>query len=234
MTSSKHVVAAAVAAILSTGTIGSAAAAGPVVLVPTDSYATGLGEASAEIVALDSDRAFVINTATTAVDILDVAADGSMTLVRRVDLGAYGAGGNSVDVHDDVVAVALDAPVRTDPGTVVFLDRDGEVLTSVKAGAVPDMVTFTADGKYLLVANEGEPDATYSVDPEGSVSVIAVRPLVARGHGNAGDAGNLVRTAAFGSIEIPAGVRIFGPGATPAQDIEPEYIAVDPDGRRPT
>lgn len=210
---------------------GQASAAETLRLDPVDSYATGLGEASAEIVAYDGGRAYVINTATSAIDILDVSADGSLSLHRRVDLAAYGAGGNSVAARNGIVAVALDAAVRTDPGTVVFLDRDGQVLTSTRVGAVPDMVTFTPDGKFLLVANEGEPNDTYTVDPEGSVSVIHVGPLVARRNGRAGGAGNLVRTADFRSVAIPAGVRIFGPGATPAQDLEPEYIAVDPDGR---
>lgn len=209
----------------------SAFGAVPLKLSAAASYSTGLGEASAEIVALDGSRAYVINTSTSAVDVLDVAATGAMSLARRVDLSAYGAGGNSVAVSNGVVAVSLDAPVRTDPGVVVFLDRDGDVVTSVAVGAVPDMVTFTPDGKYLLVANEGEPSADYTVDPEGSVSVIHVTPLLARAKGAAGATGNVVRTADFRSVAIPAGVRIFGPGASAAQDIEPEYVAVDPDGR---
>ena len=226
---------AGVAAALAVGsaTVGSAtavSAADPLVLAPADSYTTGLGEASAEIVALEGDRAYVINTATTAVDILEVASDASLSLLRRVDLAQFGAGGNSVAVHDGVVAVALDAPVRTDPGTVVFLDGNGDVLTSVPVGAVPDMVTFTPDGKYLLVANEGEPNDTYTIDPEGSVSVIHVTPLLARGGGRP-DRGNVVRTAGFGDVAIPEGVRVFGPGASPAQDLEPEYIAIEPNGR---
>ncbi len=208
-----------------------ATAADPVTFTPTDSYETGLGASSAEIVALDGDRAFVINTSTTALDILDVGSDGSLARRRRVDLSPYGAGGNSVAVHDGIVAVALDAPVKTDPGTVVLLDREGEVLTAVLAGPVPDMVTFTPDGKHLLVANEGEPNDDYSVDPEGSVTVIHVTPLLARRNGRAGTAGNAVRTADFRSVPVPVGVRVFGPGASPAQDLEPEYIAVAPDGR---
>jgi 2',3'-cyclic-nucleotide 2'-phosphodiesterase/3'-nucleotidase/5'-nucleotidase len=196
-------------------------------------YATGLGEASAEIVAFDDDRAYVINTATTVVDILDVHADGSLALRRRVDLAPFGAGGNSVAVHDGVVAVALDAAVRTDPGVVVFLDADGEPLGEVTVGAVPDMVTFTPDGRRLLVANEGEPSGygPGHVDPEGSVSIVDVRQIIRPVPGNALGLGPVVATADFTEVPIPAGVRTFGPGATPAQDLEPEYIAVDDRGR---
>lgn len=42
------------------------------------------------------------------------------------------------------------------------------------------MLTFTPGGDLLLVANEGEPSADYTRDPEGSVSVIDVRQALAR------------------------------------------------------
>lgn len=40
-----------------------------------------------------------------------------------------------------------------------------------------------------------------------------------------------VRTVRFDGVTIPPGVRIYGPGATSTQDLEPEYITVTPDGR---
>ena len=89
------------------------------------------------------------------------------------------------------------------------------------------MVTFTPDGKTLLVANEGEPNDAYTVDPEGSVSVVDVHNINAP----------LARTASFAAyngqeVQLRAsGIRIFGPNASAAQDFEPEYITTDAEGR---
>jgi DNA-binding beta-propeller fold protein YncE len=89
----------------------------------------------------------------------------------------------------------------------------------IPAGALPDMLTFTPDGRTLLVANEGEPNDLYSVDPEGSVTVIDFD----RGPGNP-----RVRTARFAGVPFEGPVRLFGFNSpTPAQDLEPEYIATD-------
>jgi len=95
-------------------------------------------------------------------------------------------------------------------------------------GAVPDMVTFTPDGQFLLVANEGEPSDDYKVDPEGSVSVVDLSGGVAALTQEA------VRTARFtGHLPVVNdwSLRQFGPGATLAQDLEPEYIAVSQDSK---
>jgi len=115
-------------------------------------------------------------------------------------------------------------------GWVVFFDargRDGRALGAVRVGALPGMLTFTPDGRTVVVANEGEPADDFSTDPEGSVAVIAVP------HRRAAPAQQDVRTADFRRFEhrLPDGVRVFGP--QPNADyprtatLEPEYIAVD-------
>ncbi|MCB1124827.1 MAG: bifunctional metallophosphatase/5'-nucleotidase, partial [Verrucomicrobiae bacterium] len=102
--------------------------------------------------------------------------------------------------------------------------------SSVEVGFLPDMLVFTPDGSKLLVANEGEPRNNYSLDPEGSVSIINMEA----GAGNMLDSD--VTTVGFSAFNadsaslVAQGVRIFGPGATVAQDLEPEYIAVSDDG----
>ncbi len=152
----------------------------------------------------------------------------SPALLNTLDLSAEGGAANSLSVSGGVVAVALAADPKTDPGTVVFFDTATlNRLGSVTVGANPDMVTFTPDGAALLVTNEGEPNEGYTIDPEGSVSVVNV----SNGYDNL-----TVATADFGAFNSQidslraAGVRIYGPGASVAQDLEPEYIAVAADG----
>jgi len=202
------------------------AAAPDVDLVPLGRTAEA-GEAGAEISAFDprTDRAFVTNGAENALDIFDLSDPASPEDVDSVDLSDFGSGAASVDVsrrRGGIVAVAVQADGKTDEGTVQFFDTDGDRIGSVPVGVGPDNLTFTNDDKTLLVANEGEPNDAYSVDPEGTVSVIDMR----RGVKNAE-----VRTATLGEddVELEGPVRIFGPGASQAQDLEPEYIAVAPD-----
>ncbi|ERN42464.1 putative extracellular nuclease [Rubidibacter lacunae KORDI 51-2] len=150
-----------------------------------------------------------------------------------IDATNLGGGANSVDVANGIVAVAIEADNSQDPGTIAFYTTDGDFLNSVTVGALPDMVTFTPDGTKLIVANEGEPNDDYSVDPEGSVSIIDISEA---GNDLAGLTQDNVSTADFIAFNDRIedlrgrGVRIFGPNATVARDLEPEYIAVSGDG----
>ncbi|MBW0171510.1 MAG: choice-of-anchor I family protein [Hydrogenophaga sp.] len=197
------------------------------------SYSTGQYEVSAaEIPAFDaaSRRLFVVNAQLGAVDVLNLANPANPVKIGTLDATAVLAGAsiNSVAVFNGTVAVAIQAPVKTDPGRMaLYRASDLSLISSVTIGALPDMLTFTPDGTTVLVANEGEPSDDYQIDPEGSISVIDVRNLAAP----------VVRTASFTAFNSQAaalrtaGVRISGPGATVAQDLEPEYISVSADGR---
>ena len=87
-----------------------------------------------------------------------------------------GAVANSIAVRaDGLGAVAVENPVKTEPGWLVFFDATPRArLGAVEVGALPDMVTLTPDGTGAVVANEGEPARTTGVDPEGSVAVVDV------------------------------------------------------------
>ena len=195
-------------------------------------YTTGIfDESAAEIPAYDPDtqRLFVVNANSAAVDVLDLSDPSEPTLIKAIDVSEFGEVANSVAVQNGTVAVAVEAAIAQNPGRVVFLNTDGDLISQVTVGALPDMLTFTPDGTKVLVANEGEPSDDYTDDPEGSVSIINL----SGGVENLSDAD--VTTASFSAFNeqkaelIEQGVRIFGPSASVAQDLEPEYIAVTPD-----
>jgi hypothetical protein len=195
-------------------------------------YSTGqFGVSAAEIPAFDaaSKRLFVVNAQLGAVDVLDLSNPANPVKINVLDATAVLAGAeiNSVAVSNGIVAVAIQAPVKTDNGRMaLYRASDLALLGSVAVGAQPDMVTFTPDGNTVLVANEAEPSDNYQIDPEGSVSVIDVRT----------PATPVERKATFTAFNgqeatlRAQGVRIYGPGATAAKDLEPEYIAVSADG----
>lgn len=125
---------------------------------PLATYATGLAQAgsvtSGETAALRGNKLYVTNAEDVSVDIVDVSAPLQPRLHKRVHLGQYGGGITSVDVSSkNLVAVALHAPKKTEPGTVVFMTPAGQVIRTATVGALPDMVVFTPDGTRLLVAN---------------------------------------------------------------------------------
>lgn len=184
-----------------------------------------------EIVAYDADtqRIFKVNANAATVEVLDIQDPANPATVATIDATALGGSANSVAVHRGIVAVAIEAEDKQASGVVAFYKADDlSLLKTVTVGALPDMVTFTPNGKYALVANEGEPNDDYTVDPEGSVSIINLRRGVARATVNAVDFKRFNKRA---DRLREKGVRIFGPGATVAQDLEPEYIAVSKNSR---
>jgi 2',3'-cyclic-nucleotide 2'-phosphodiesterase / 3'-nucleotidase / 5'-nucleotidase len=232
--------AASLALLSASVTAGASPPPKEISLQPIGTYRDGAFEVSAaEIVAHDPDtqRLFVVNADPDgpAIDVLDMSDPTMPTLVNSiVDLGGTP---NSVDVDDGVVAVAVENPVKDQPGQVVFFDTDGEELNRVQVGALPDMLTFTPNGTQIVVANEGEPFAGFEGDlpayapdrdPVGSISIIDVRRGVDRA---------TVRTAGFEAFDarraelVAQGVRLNVTVPTVSQDLEPEYITVSQDSR---
>ncbi|MEM6455166.1 MAG: choice-of-anchor I family protein [Acidobacteriota bacterium] len=212
----------------------SADAEGSIELNLIGRFATGVvDDSGAEIAAHDpaTQRVFFTNAGDNQLLILDIRRPWAPTRIATVDLDAFGGGVNSVAVQGGLVAVALEGETAQMPGSVAFFNVNGVPLGSVAVGPLPDMLTFTPDGTKILVANEGEPldycDAGLAADPEGSISIITIEGL------SGGAPVTSVQAADFSAFNgtIDPGVRIFGPGATVAQDLEPEFIAVAPDGQ---
>ncbi|OSZ81296.1 alkaline phosphatase [Chitinophagaceae bacterium IBVUCB2] len=187
------------------------------------------GEGAAEISAFDpiTKKLFVVtNTGVTQIDVLDLNNPAAPVSIGTIDISPYGGGVNSVSVHDGKLAAAIEGFVKTDNGkVVVFKTTDYSVVKQVTVGALPDMITYTHDGKYILTANEGEPNDSYTIDPLGTVSIIAVWNNYAV---------NTIDFSSYADQEAvlkTKGLRKFGPGASFAQDMEPEYLTVSHDSK---
>ena len=184
---------------------------------------------AAEITAFDpvTKRLFVVNNGVTnKIDIVDLSNPALPQLSGTIPVAPYGGLVNSLAVKNGLLAAAIEAVPATDAGKiVVFRTDDYSLVKSIAVGSLPDMVAFSPDGAFIVSANEGEPNSTYTVDPEGTVSIIAVADNYS------------VRTLNFASFASTIndfkarGGRIYGPGATFAKDIEPEYVAISDDSK---
>ncbi|WP_316806732.1 choice-of-anchor I family protein [Pedobacter agri] len=187
------------------------------------------GETSAEISAYDpsTKKLFVVsNEGGAKVEVLDLTNYPTVTKAKTLSYPSN-AGINSVAVNNGLLAIALDGADKQGNGDVVVLKTsDLSEVKKITVGAMPDMVTFSPDGNYILSANEGEPNDDYTIDPIGTVSIINVKSNYS------------VKTLDFAGFEsqkaalVAGGFRIYGPKASFAQDIEPEYITVSSDSKK--
>lgn len=223
-------------------------------------HQTGIyGLSAAEIVEYHgaSNRIFVVNAISGKVDIIDgslLATSSAATeplalnnldklaeLDVAKDVGQTFMGSvNSVSISGNLLAAAIErgdaAGNKTQAnGFVAFYQLNGadtpQFISAVEVGALPDNVVFTHDGKMVVVANEGEPNSSYTLDPEGSIALIAIT------EGKPAATATIIGFSDFNQggtrhSEITADIKINGPMASVAQDLEPEYIAISQDNRR--
>ena len=192
----------------------------------------GVPGQKSEIVAYDDRTDTLWVAGVVGVDVLDRATGNKLAHISVTNLGAV----NGVAIHDGLAALAIEsAPDRTQPGVVVFFDTRTRAQHGqpVPVGALPDMLTFTPNGKQVLVANEATPNARPTPvglsadDPQGSVSIVDVRTRTVT---------TLPITPAIPGYDTlrlfpAAGTLPTQPATFSAYGPEPEYIAVDPDGR---
>lgn len=188
---------------------------------------------SAEISAYDatSKRIFIANSIGAKLDIVNFANPTAPSLITSIDISPYGSL-NSVAVKNGIVALAIENGVNKQAnGMVVFLDTDGVLIDSVTAGAMPDMIAFNHAGTKVYTANEGEPNDAYTTDPEGSITVVDITTLLTTGVTTAANVTNISFSAYNGQEATlrSQGIRIYGTGASAAQDFEPEYITISDD-----
>jgi hypothetical protein len=157
-------------------------------------------------------------------------------LVQQLDLSGFFT--TSVATFGNLIAIATTPDnyddltnTETPESQIRFysLNPSGKLteVAVVTTGFLTDGMRFSADGRQLYIANEGQPNADYSVDPIGSVSIITI----------SGQGGNL----SFSEAEITfpdlnaAGVEMLGSGirfsgktgvtTSFGQDAEPEFVS---------
>lgn len=132
----------------------------------------------------------------------------------------------SVATAGNLVAIAEMNVPASGPGFVHLYEISNQklrLLRTFSTGAHPDMVTFSIDGKKILVACEGEADKAN--DPAGTIGLIDL------GKGFESATSRELDFAKFDRVSLAKkGVRLGGPGSY-LENIEPEYVAVCPDGK---
>jgi hypothetical protein len=238
MTLARHCAPLALGALV-LAAAGAATAAGPIQTVEKlwsyDHFAANAGRSS-EIVAFDGATRNLWVIGGNGIDVLDLGG----TLVKSFETSSTFGTVNSISIRNGIAAVAFNSPVSRDGlGSVQFFDTTAFLsaatvgaasLGGVAVGNVPDMVTWNQSGTQLLVANEGERYVVSGTtfNPAGSVSIIDF---------NAAAPGtSAVTTVGFNAFDgqestlRAAGVRIQA-GLSASIALEPEYIAISPDGK---
>lgn len=187
-----------------------------------------LGDGVPEISAYDpaTKTIFSTNAEAKEVDVIDISDLSNPQIKSAIDITAFGGNVNSVATKNGYLAIAVEAAVATNNGKVVIFKTDNLTTpyAQITAGALPDMVTFTPDGKYVIAANEGEPNDDYTIDPKGSITLIEVETQTT----------TQIFFDSFNPQEAALeakGFRVFGPGADLSKDVEPEYITVSSDSK---
>lgn len=205
------------------GVIGTSLLAQNLTVTEYGRYTDGR-EGACEISTYDmtTKRLFTTNAASDSIDIINVEDFQNPLYFGGINVLSYGGGVNSVvNLNNGYFAAAIQAEVKQDNGKVVIFDTNGSMVKELTVGALPDMITVTKDGSKILTANEGEPNDDYTVDPEGSISIIDISGGV-----TSLTQANVTTLSLSGA---PATIEggLFKPGATKAEDLEPEYIAVN-------
>ncbi|MDR6086472.1 hypothetical protein QE441_002266 [Chryseobacterium sp. SORGH_AS909] len=194
---------------------------------------SGNSSSSTEIVVHDpaTQRLFTISSLTDVFDIINFSNPNTPSVIQTVNMAPYG-GITSIAVKNGIVAAASPNTNPQQNGSVVFFDINGNFLKQVTVGALPDMITFTPDGTKVITANEGEPNDAYTVDPEGSISIIDISG------GIAGLSQTNVTTLNFNNFDSQVaalsatGLRKVRANNTLSQDLEPEYVTVSSDSQK--
>ena len=186
------------------------------------SFVNGYGaEGYAEITAYDeiTKQLFIVNPQNNEISVWDISNVESPVMKSPIQLPSTP---NSVATYNGIVAVAIENSNKQANGQIsLYNSETKQIVGTYPTGALPDMVTFSPNGKYIISANEGEPNDEYTIDPKGTITIIDTET----------NQNTLLDFTSFNNTTIGNNFRVFGPNATLDLDIEPEYIAVSEDSK---
>lgn len=202
-------------------------------------FVVSVDNGSTEILKTSGDLLATTNSGANRVDVYVLSTQEKISLdindyVQGLDLSGVIGGITSVDIKGTTIVAAHVSAVAGQPGYLVTYDGSNYPEISariVQVGIHPDSVTLSADGKTAYIANEGEislaSDGTI-IDGPGSISVVNLDTLAITTIGFDG-----FTDQQLGGLRIaPAALERYGSLSEAAlRDIEPEYVALSPDGQ---
>ncbi|HCP17913.1 MAG TPA: alkaline phosphatase, partial [Alphaproteobacteria bacterium] len=185
-------------------------------------FKIGEGEGYAEMLRYHAESMSLMVTAseTGTIERLSIQTVSNISKMAAIDLS--GGDVTAVATHGSMVAASIKADAADADGMVKLFDVSGAEIASFATGPLPDNVAFSPDGRYILTANEGEPSDDYSIDPDGSFTLIDLK---------SGPDSAIVTEISLAGFTAPIGGRIVKPDASFAADAEPEYVAFDASGK---
>lgn len=177
-----------------------------------------------------TNKLYSVNQEKLGFDIIDYSDIFKPNFIQTVDVSGFINKIRSIESASGFVFVAGDGSSPQLPGKLLIYNSNGVYRKQLSLGTTPDRMKFSPDNITLVIANEGIPDSTYSTDPNGSVNII-----------NTSSGINFltqadVKTVDFTLLDTTAYdplIHIYNnAGQSPAQDLEPEAIAISPDNKK--
>jgi hypothetical protein len=199
--------------------------------------------------------AFIANRHRNLVEVLSLTNPATPTTLAALDASAAAATALSRPMGAVAAVATYDDPIATNDrdriavtvygqgltsngAVVIYKAADRSVLAVLQTGVGPTAVTFSQDGRFVVTADKGAPAPDYSVDPEGSISVVDLTPTPVAPATTAPPAITVLDFRAFNvsgitpipttsrETEVLGDVRFTGrAGATRAIDFDPQAVS---------